>query len=342
LKTGIVKDLRYLDHDMGAFHVENPKRLTAIYDMIDSDFPYPLENIQPRAANLDEISWVHTLSHISRIKDTSGKNRVSLDPDTSTSALSYNTALLAVGGMLEACRAIMEGKIQNGFALIRPPGHHAEASQAMGFCLFNNVAVAAEYLLKKHGLKRILIIDWDIHHGNGTQHSFYGRNDVLYFSTHQFPFYPGTGHWRETGEGAGEGYTLNVPLSGGQGDSDFLYIFKNILSPIAAKFEPDFILVSAGFDISSADPLGSMNVSSSGFGALALELMGLAKNHCQNRILFTLEGGYDLNGLKNGVKQVLLQLSGKTSDPEIDAVCSPYLENELRPVFEIQRKFWKF
>jgi len=309
--------------------------------MIDSDFSFPLENIQPRAADLDEIAWTHTLSHIKRIKDTSGKDRVSLDPDTSTSALSYDTALLAVGGLLEACRAVMEGKIQNGFALIRPPGHHAEASQAMGFCLFNNVAVAAEYLLKKHGLERILIIDWDIHHGNGTQHSFYNRSDVLYFSTHQFPFYPGTGHWGEIGEGAGEGYTVNLPLYGGNGDSEFLYIFKNILSPIAAEFKPDFILVSAGFDISAADPLGGMNVSASGFGALALELMDLAKTHCQDRILLTLEGGYDLQGLRDGVKQVLLQLSGKASDPAVFASCSPQLEKELQSVFEIQRKFWK-
>ena len=326
---------------MGAFHVESPKRLTAIYNMIDLDFSFPLETIQPRAAELDEIAWTHTLSHINMIKDTSGKDRVSLDPDTSTSALSYDTALLAVGGLLEACRAVMEGNIQNGFALIRPPGHHAEASQAMGFCLFNNVAVAAEYLLKNFGLERILIIDWDLHHGNGTQHSFYDRSDVLYFSTHQFPFYPGTGHWGETGKGAGEGYTVNVPLYGGNGDSEFLYIFKNILSPIAAEFKPDFILVSAGFDISEADPLGGMNVSASGFAALALDLMDVAKNHCQNRILFTLEGGYDLQGLRDGIKQVLLQLSGNASDPGIKTSCSPQLEKELQFVFEIQRKFWK-
>ncbi len=234
----------------------------------------------------------------------------------------------------------MEGNIRNGFALIRPPGHHAEASQAMGFCLFNNVAVAAEYLIKKHGLKRILIIDWDLHHGNGTQHSFYNRSDVLFFSTHQFPVYPGTGHWGETGDGAGEGYTVNVPLYGGSGDSDFLYIFKNILSPIATEFKPDFILVSAGFDISAADPLGGMKVSASGFGALALELMDIAKNCCQDRILFTLEGGYDLPGLREGSKQVLLQLSGNALDPGINASGSTQLKKELQSVFEIQRKYW--
>ncbi len=325
---------------MGDSHVECPKRLTAIYDMIDFDFSFPLETIQPRAAELDEIAWTHTPSHINIIKDTSGKDRVSLDPDTSTSAQSYDTALLAVGGLLETSKSVIEGNIQNGFAFIRPPGHHAEASQAMGFCLFNNVAVAAEYMIKKHGMKRILIIDWDIHHGNGTQHSFYDRSDVLYFSTHQFPFYPGTGDRGEIGKGAGEGFTVNVPLFGGNGDSDFLYIFNNILSPIADEFKPDFILVSAGFDISAKDPLGGMNVSSSGFGALALNLMDIAKNHCQNRILFSLEGGYDLIGLRDGIKQVLLQLSGNASNPGINASCSPQLEKELQSVFEIQRKFW--
>ena len=326
---------------MGTFHVESPQRLTAIYDMIDSDFPTLLENIQPRPADLDEIAWVHTRSHIDRIKNTSGQDRVILDPDTSTSALSYETALLAVGGLLEACRAVMEGKIQNGFALIRPPGHHAEASQSMGFCLFNNVAVAAEYLLKNFGLERILVIDWDLHHGNGTQHSFYDRNDILYFSTHQFPFYPGTGHWRECGEGAGEGYTVNVPLYGGLGDSEFLHIFQNILSPIAFEFKPDFMLVSAGFDISATDPLGGMNVSASGFGALAHSLMEMANQLCHGRILFTLEGGYDLHALREGVKQVLLQLSGGAPVPAIETSAPPQLEKLLQSVFEIQKKFWK-
>jgi acetoin utilization deacetylase AcuC-like enzyme len=251
-------------------------------------------------------------------------------------------ALLAVGGLLESAEAVQNGKIQNGFALVRPPGHHAEAQQAMGFCLFNNVAVAAEYLLKKHGLKRLLIADWDLHHGNGTQHSFYSRDDVLYFSTHQFPHYPGTGHWSEVGEGRGEGFTVNIPLYAGKGDSDYRAVFQNLLSPIAAEYKPDFILVSAGFDIYQDDPLGGMNVSSTGFGALTRDLMDLAETHCDNRILFTLEGGYDLQGLRDGVKQVLLQMSGNAADPDIEAKSSPALEKDIQPVFETQRKFWKF
>ncbi|MGD2295670.1 MAG: histone deacetylase [Candidatus Aminicenantes bacterium] len=342
MKTGIVKDDRYMEHNMGAFHVENPKRLEVIYDMIDKEISFPLENIPPRQAEDKEVLWIHTSSYLERIKDTAGKNRVVLDPDTSTSARSYEVALLAVGGLLESAEAVQNGKIQNGFALVRPPGHHAEAQQAMGFCLFNNVAVAAEYLLKKHGLKRLLIADWDLHHGNGTQHSFYSRDDVLYFSTHQFPHYPGTGHWSEVGEGRGEGFTVNIPLYAGKGDSDYRAVFQNLLSPIAAEYKPDFILVSAGFDIYQDDPLGGMNVSSTGFGALTRDLMDLAETHCDNRILFTLEGGYDLQGLRDGVKQVLLQMSGNAADPDIEAKSSPALEKDIQPVFETQRKFWKF
>ena len=250
--------------------------------------------------------------------------------------------MLAVGGLLEACRAVMEEKIENGFALIRPPGHHAESGQAMGFCLFNNVAVAAEYLLKKFSLKRILIVDWDLHHGNGTQHSFYNRNDVLYFSTHQYPHYPGTGHWSEVGQGPGEGYTVNVPLSPGKGDSDFRFIFNSILAPIVDEYNPEFILVSAGFDIYEDDPLGGMLISASGFGALAFDLIKMAERHCSGRILFTLEGGYSLQGLRDGVKEVLLQLFGKTGNDSIKTEVSPLLKKELQPVLATQGKYWKF
>ena len=340
MKTGIVKDPRYMEHNMGDFHPESPKRLEAIYRMIDKDIKFPYLTIEPRTATEEEIQWVHTPSYVSAIKSTSGKERVVLDPDTSTSARSYEVALLAAGGVLKAIELILKGKIQNGFALIRPPGHHAEASRAMGFCLFNNVAIGAQYLLKKHGHKRILIMDWDLHHGNGTQNSFYDRNDVLYFSTHQFPHYPGTGHWREIGEGKGEGFTINIPLSSGKTNSDYLYIFEKILSPIADKFQPDFILVSAGFDIYEGDPLGGMQITAEGFGALANALLRLADKHCKNRILFTLEGGYNLQGLSEGSREVLLQLSGQKTKPDIPANATPDTQRELQPVFEHLKKFY--
>lgn len=342
MTTGIVKDKRFMDHNMGPGHVESPQRLDVIYRMIEREISFPLVDIEARPADKEELGWIHTPVYIERIEETSGKERTVLDPDTSTSANSYEVARLAAGGLLELCRAVMNKKIENGFALLRPPGHHAESGQAMGFCLFNNVAVAAEYLLNKFSLKRILIVDWDLHHGNGTQHSFYNRNDVLYFSTHQYPHYPGTGHWSEAGQGPGEGYTVNVPLSPGKGDSDFRFIFNSILAPIVEKYNPEFILVSAGFDIYEDDPLGGMSISASGFGALAYDLIKMAERHCTGRILFTLEGGYSLQGLRDGVKEVLLQLYGKTGNTAIKIEGSPLLKKELQPVLATQGKYWKF
>jgi acetoin utilization deacetylase AcuC-like enzyme len=340
METGIVRDLRYMDHNMGDFHPESPKRLEEIYQMLDKDISFPYLTIEPRLATEEEIRWIHTSSYVSAIKATSGKERVVLDPDTSTSAQSYEVALLAAGGVLKAIELILQEKIKNSFAFVRPPGHHAEASRAMGFCLFNNVAIGAEYLLKKHEHKRILILDWDLHHGNGTQNSFYDRNDVLYFSTHQFPHYPGTGRWSEIGHGDGEGFTINIPLSPGKTDSDYLYIFDKILSPVAEKFQPDFILVSAGFDIYEQDPLGGMKITAEGFGALANTLMILAHKHCKDRILFVLEGGYNLQGLSSGSKEVLLQLSGQKESPNIQPKASQNAERELKPIFENLKRFY--
>ena len=341
MRTGIVKDWRYMEHDMGAFHVENPMRIEAIYNMVEKEITFPYLEIEPRPATEEEIQMIHSPSYVNLIKETSGKERVALDPDTATSARSYEVALLAAGGLLKAVDSIMEGKIQNGFAIVRPPGHHAEVAQAAGFCLFNNVAIGAEYLIKRHGLKRILIVDWDLHHGNGTQHSFYSRSDILYFSTHQFPHYPGTGYWNETGRGSGEGFTVNVPLSAGKTDEDYLFIFRKILSPIVALYKPEFILVSAGFDIYRADPLGGMIISKEGFGALTSELLALAHDFSKERILFTLEGGYDLQGLREGVKQVLLHLAGEAKKPEIEEKISSNAQRELDPIFKTQKKYWE-
>lgn len=340
MQTGIVKDRRYTEHDMGPFHVESPRRIEAIYDMLEKEILFPYLEIEPRPAKEEEVETVHDPAYVNLIKNTSGQERVYLDPDTSTSARSYQVALLAAGGLIQAADSIMEEKIQNGFALVRPPGHHAEAGRAMGFCLFNNVAIAAEHLIKKHGLKRILIADWDLHHGNGTQHSFYNRKDVLYFSSHQFPHYPGSGYWDEIGQGEGRGYTVNVPLRAGKTDEDYLFVYRKILAPIASSYKPEFILVSAGFDIYQGDPLGGMLVSEHGFGALASELLSLAHDFSKDRILFTLEGGYDLEGLRAGVKQVLLQLGGKAKKPVIEAKASPATEIELDSVFKTQKKYW--
>jgi len=339
-QTGILIDRRFLDHNMGSAHVENPRRLEAILDMIEQTVTFPYLSIVPRAASNEELGWVHAPEYVATVRATAGKDCVVLDPDTSTSPLSYATACLAAGGLLVCLDDIMSGRIRNAFAPVRPPGHHAEAHRAMGFCLFNNVAVAAEYLLRRHGLKRILIVDWDIHHGNGTQNAFIARDDVLYFSTHQFPHYPGTGHWVETGMGKGEGFTLNVPLYMGKTDEDFLYIFRNILGPAARQFDPDAILVSAGFDVAASDPLGGMDITALGFAALTRELLSLAGDLCDDRLLIALEGGYDLTALAQGSREVLLQLSGTGPEPDIRAEASPQLERELKPALQHFSQYW--
>jgi acetoin utilization deacetylase AcuC-like enzyme len=312
-----------------------------IYEMLEQEKVLSsLITIDPRPAEEDEITLIHTRAYFQEIKETAGKERVYLDPDTSTSSGSFEAALLAAGGLLRAADMIMSGTIRNGFALVRPPGHHAEAAQARGFCIFNNIAVAAQYLIQKHGRKRVLIVDWDLHHGNGTQNAFYPRRDVLYFSTHQFPHYPGSGFWSEVGSGEGEGFTVNVPLSPGKTDDDYLFIFRRLLAPIAKAYKPEFILVSAGFDIFAGDPLGGMEVSVRGFGVLAAELLELAEETAGARLLLTLEGGYNLFGLRDGVRQVLLVLAGKERPQTGAPAAAKTLEIELAPVFKVQKKYW--
>ncbi|MEW5902546.1 MAG: histone deacetylase [Acidobacteriota bacterium] len=340
MKTGIVRDWRYAEHRMGDYHPESPERIRIIYEMLEREKIFAdCQHIPPRPATEQEIEFIHSPEYFAQIKETAGKERVYLDPDTSTSPRSYEVALLAAGGLLAAADEIMEGKIRNAFALVRPPGHHAEASQARGFCIFNNVAIAAQHLIQKHGLARILIVDWDLHHGNGTQNSFNSRDDVLYFSTHQFPYYPGSGHWSEVGSGRGEGFTVNVPLSAGKEDADYVFIFERLLSPIAMAYRPGFILVSAGFDIYAGDPLGGMMVSAEGFGALTSLLLDLAEQTAGGRILLTLEGGYNLLGLEEGVKNTLLILAGEKPALPKHGPSAP-LERELGPIFKVQQTFW--
>jgi acetoin utilization deacetylase AcuC-like enzyme len=340
LRTGIVKDRRFADHDMGPFHVESPRRIEVLNRMVDEEIRFPFLAIEPRPALEEEIELIHSPAYVRLLKETSGKPPVTLDPDTSTSKTTYDTALLAAGGGIKAVDLVAEGRIGNAFALVRPPGHHAEVSRAMGFCFFNNAAIAAEHLIRARGLRRILIVDWDIHHGNGTQQAFYDRSDILYFSTHQTPLYPGTGGFHEVGEGKGEGYTLNIPLRPGKNDQDFLWIFQNILRPVAASFEPDFVIVSAGFDIAEGDPIGRMSVSRAGFGWLAAEVMAAAEGPAGGRVVMFLEGGYDLSALKDGVKEVLLRMSGTVAEPPRDARLSAALAREIGPALAGVKKYW--
>lgn len=310
-KTIVLTDQRYLNHETRYGHPESPQRLMAIYKMLkEDDIRNTIEVISPRAASKEEIAYNHDKHYIEQIEKTAGKNITSLDPDTNTSEGSWEAAIFAVGAVLTGIDMILEKKADNGFALVRPPGHHAEHGRAMGFCLFNNVAVGAYYLLNKYKFKRILIVDWDIHHGNGTQNSFYTNPHVLYFSTHQYPYYPGSGSFEETGEREGKGFTVNVPLSGGQCDKDYLMIFNEILRPIAKEYKPEFILVSAGYDIYHLDPLGTMSITTQGFYLMTKVLREMAEDLCDGRILFALEGGYHIQGVAESVKHTLHALTG--------------------------------
>jgi acetoin utilization deacetylase AcuC-like enzyme len=233
---------------------------------------------------------------------------VRLDPDTGVSPGSWRAALLSAGGALLACDAVLAGKARSAFVCTRPPGHHAEAGRAMGFCLFNNIAVAARHLQRAHGLGRILIVDWDVHHGNGTQHMFETDPTVFYFSTHQFPFYPGTGSARETGSGRGAGFTLNYPMPAGSGDAEYIEVFQSVLCPEIDRVQPEAILISAGFDAHRDDPLAGMSLTEKGYAALTSILREAAGRHCDGRIISLLEGGYDLQALAAAVEAHLLAL----------------------------------
>ncbi|MBI5583998.1 MAG: histone deacetylase [Deltaproteobacteria bacterium] len=342
MKTGIIQDQIYLEHLRGLGHIESPRRLEVVYEMLDTIFSGQLFHLPSRAATFEELASIHTPDHIHRVAGTSGRNLVSLDPDTQTTAHSYEAARQAAGGVLSLVDALLHQEIDNGFALVRPPGHHAEAHRAMGFCLFNNVAIGAAYARCQHGLERILVIDWDLHHGNGTQHSFWNCPEVLYFSTHQYPYYPGTGGLDETGGKEAPGLTVNVPLSSGYLDEDYAQIFERILVPIGRQFRPDLILVSAGFDTYYEDPLGAMMVTPQGFARLTRLVMGLARDVCHKRLLLVLEGGYHLEGLRQSVRAVLQELTGPSllTPEETQRDCRPDLPIVQR-VWSVQQNYWK-
>ena len=344
-RTAIFKDALYMEHDPGYSHVESPDRLRVIYEELDqregdTDFLFP--NADP--ASRDILLMNHSENLVARIEQTAGRTFDALDPDTSTSPLSYDAACLAAGAAVEGVKLLSAGEVDNCFALVRPPGHHAEYDRAMGFCLFNNVAIAARYALEHEQLERVLIMDWDLHHGNGTQHSFYDTDQVLYFSTHQYPYYPGSGAASEIGTGKGQGYTVNVPLSGGQGDMAFARIFNELLAPITRQYKPQMILVSAGFDTYQGDPLGGMNVTPAGFAYMARVLKELAEEVCDGRLLLTLEGGYSLTGLRDGTMAVLDELndSGYLSEEDLSRFRN---SSDSLPLLNsaqtIAKNFWK-
>jgi acetoin utilization deacetylase AcuC-like enzyme len=315
MKAGLVYDPIYLEHDTGD-HVENSQRLVSAMSYLkETGIKEKLICLSPRPASLEELKMIHAPEYISYVKNKAENGGGWLDPDTIVSPKSYEVALYAAGGVLVAVEAVMKGEVDNAFALVRPPGHHAIQDRAMGFCIFNNVAIAAKFALSKFSLDRVLIADFDVHHGNGTQDSFYADPKVLYFSTHQYPFYPGTGWMDETGIGEGEGTIINFPMVAGWGDEEYLRAFNEVLVPVARRFQPQFALVSAGFDPHWADQLARMKVTITGFARITMLLNELAAELCQGRLVFTLEGGYNLHVVASSIKAVFDVLLGS---PEID------------------------
>ena len=353
--TAIIFDRIYFEHDTRP-HKEEPARLAAVADGLAAlgidvarSFDIDLENdtvlrkltgrtgrgrspapastataqseflcLRPSAASVETVARLHNPAYIAGIERFCASGGGALDPDTNVSARSYEAALHGVGGVIGAVRATLDGTAANAFAFVRPPGHHAVAARAMGFCLFNNVALAAQYLLDHAGATRILIVDWDVHHGNGTQDMFYSDPRVLYFSTHQIPLFPGTGAIEEIGTGKGRGYTVNVPLPLGADDAVLWRVYDEILTPLAERFKPDYILVSSGFDGHWRDPLAQFYLSAAGYARMATRVRELAHTFCGDKLTLALEGGYDLQALTGLTTSTLRVLRGVAPDMAIE------------------------
>jgi len=300
-----------------------------------------LRHSAPRAASIEELLLCHSEEYVAAVERTANRERTDFDPDTHASAETWATARLAAGGVLTAVEAVLDGEAENAFAVVRPPGHHALPQRAMGFCFFNNVAIAASWLVKVRGMTRVLILDWDVHHGNGTQNIFYESPEVLYMSTHQYPFYPGTGWLDEIGSGSGAGFTVNAPVPANFGDNEYLRVFDQLLLPIARQFKPEFVLISAGFDAHFRDPLGGMRITEDGFLAMTRRLQRLSDECCEGKMVAALEGGYDLRALAECGRTVVDEL-GRDGDEQVTPA-----RNGARVVPIIQRAgyflkdYWK-
>jgi histone deacetylase 6 len=328
MTTGLVYDERFLAHRAAYDHPEHPGRLAAIWRRLQEEgLAQRCQRVPAREATREELRRIHTEAHVALVEETARDDFRQLDPDTYACRDSAQAAKLAAGGLLDLAAEVAAGRLANGLALLRPPGHHAEADRAMGFCLFNNVAIAARALQQK-GAERILIVDWDLHHGNATQHSFWEDPGVLYFSTHQFPFFPGTGSIGESGGGPGRGFTVNVPWPGGMGDAEYLCAFDRVLLPIARDFQPDIVLVSAGFDAAAGDPLGAMRVTPAGYAQMTARLAMLAGG----RIVLALEGGYDLEAIARSAAACLRVLLGEAPDAADPGEASPIATQILEAV----------
>ncbi|MEI6045401.1 MAG: histone deacetylase [Chloroflexota bacterium] len=316
--TAIITGSIYLEHETGR-HPESVGRLARFPQIIAellAEETGHFTSLEPQEAPLTQIARVHDASYLEDLRDFCESGGGRIDPDTHVSEGSYRAARYAVGGLLRGIEAVLVGEVQNAFALVRPPGHHALTNRSMGFCLFNNVALAARHLIEEYGLHRILIVDWDVHHGNGTQNIFYDDPRVLYYSSHQSPLYPGTGSLDEIGVGQGCGYNVNLPLPPGSGDTVMEQAFTRILEPLAERYEPEFILVSAGYDAHWRDALHTtaLQVSTLGFATMVDRVKRLAETFCQGRLALTLEGGYDPAALADSVYATLRVLAGESPE----------------------------
>jgi len=292
-----------------------------------------------RRATFEELSLAHTSEYVATIASTVGRSLM-LDPDTFTVADSYHVGCHAAGAALDVVDRVVAREFDNAFAAVRPPGHHAESERAMGFCLFNNVAIAAAYARAQHGIDRVLIVDWDVHHGNGTQEIFWSDANVLYISLHQFPFYPGTGRVDEVGDGDGRGLTVNIPMPGGFGDEEWTAAFRRVVEPIARQFDPQLVLVSAGFDAHASDPLGGMRVTEHGFATMADSLLAVAREHANGRLIAVLEGGYNVDALASSVETVLGRLRS-VDGPKPSGAADGRFGEVLARVKGAQSPYWK-
>lgn len=331
-RTALFYNPAVLDHDTGA-HPECADRVSHVYatlekqGLVAATAGLPAEPIEPH-----ELMGVHRPQVVDRVRRAADMGGSWLDGDTYVSPQSYNVALLAAGAAAQAERAALAGTVDNAMVVVRPPGHHATPMQSMGFCLFNSVAVAAWDAVERQGLDRVAIVDFDVHHGNGTQDIFYEDPRVLYVSTHQYPYYPGTGHYRERGDGRGLGTTLNVPLPANCGDAEYLIVFEEIIRPALERFAPQLVLVSAGYDAHKADPLAQMAVTTAGYAALVARLKAWAAATANRRLVMVLEGGYDLEALSDSVAATVRVLLGDNwaSDPRIN-------QPDLWPRVNLQR-----
>jgi acetoin utilization deacetylase AcuC-like enzyme len=309
----LIASERFADHQTPPGHPERSERAEVMDVVANRWRARGTEVVAPRAATREQLARVHDAEYLRKIEETTGRS-VALDPDTYTSPESHEIALLAAGATVDAVERVMAGSHTTALAMVRPPGHHAERNRAMGFCLYNSVAVAAAHA-RAQGARKVAIIDYDVHHGNGTQHLFDADPHVLYISTHQYPYYPGTGAATEIGKGPGEGFTVNLPLEVGAVNEDYRAVFDAVVVPVLRQFEPDLIMISAGFDAHERDPLAGMRLTAPSFGAMTMALRKVAEECCRGRLVAVTEGGYDLQALAASLDSTIEALSGPVAEP---------------------------